>query len=80
MSIVNLHFFRILIHVNHPFHTYKHKLQAAMEKENCGHIDRNRTLRWIGDLLPLGIRRVHKFAVLVCIILDSVPIKMTLCF
>ena len=80
MPIVNLHFSRNLILVNHPFHTCKHKLQTAMDKENCGYIDSNRTFRWIGDLLPVGIRRVHKFAVLVCIILDSAPIKMPLCF
>ena len=70
----------IFIQVVHPLYICKRNQQAAMDKENCGHIDSNRTFRWIGDLLPLGIRRVHKFAVLVCIILDSAHIKMPLCF
>jgi hypothetical protein len=36
MSIANLHFSRILIHLSHPLYICKHNLQAAMDKEDCG--------------------------------------------
>jgi len=36
MSIANLHFFWIYIHVSHPLYICKHNLQAAMEKEDFG--------------------------------------------
>jgi hypothetical protein len=36
MSIANLHFSRIFIHVSQPFYICKHNLRAAMDKEDCG--------------------------------------------
>ena len=35
MSIANLHFSRILIHLSHPLYICKLNLQAAMDKEDC---------------------------------------------
>jgi hypothetical protein len=39
MSLANLIFFHIFIHMSHPLHIRKHNLQAAMDKEDCGLID-----------------------------------------
>jgi len=35
MSIGNLLFHRVFIHLSHPLYICKHNLQAAMDKEDC---------------------------------------------
>jgi hypothetical protein len=39
MSIANLYFSWIFIHVSHPLYICKRNLQAAKDKEDCGLID-----------------------------------------
>ncbi len=39
MSLANLIFFHIFIHMSHPLYICKHNLQAAMDKGHCGLID-----------------------------------------
>ena len=36
MSIANLYFSLIFIHARDPLYIYKHNLQAAIDKEDCG--------------------------------------------
>ncbi len=36
MSIANLLFSRIFIHLSHPLYIWKHNLQAAIDKEDYG--------------------------------------------
>ena len=50
MSIANLHFFRIFIHVSHPLYIRKHNQKAAMNKEGLEWYLRTKINLWVGLL------------------------------